>query len=163
MEKEASGVQTHFKDTHVDVRLMITLPSHMLQNSIGLLQKTTLIGKFSSNSVPFFTIKNKAHVSWPKLRDILYIDSKSKCFIAIVESKASRDLVHKQKGWFFCGSSLYTLIWIPNFKPQSLQISFFPHWISFPSLPLEYKDAQIIEILANKLGIFLLHDLIPYD
>lgn len=55
------------------------------------------------------------------------------------------------------------MIWVPNFKPQPADIYFFPSWISFPLLPLEYKDPQTVEIFANKIGIFIKHDLIPYD
>ena len=55
------------------------------------------------------------------------------------------------------------MLWIPNFNPGDINIQFFPHWISFPSLPLEYHDLEIVEIIANKLGIFLKHDLIPYE
>ena len=107
-------------DTHAQPinRLMITLPSHMLQNSIG---------NFLSNSLPFSTIKTWAHSSWSELRDIFYIDLESKNFVAIFYSKAARDLVHRKKGWFCCGSRLYTMIWIPNFKPQSFTIPFMPH------------------------------------
>ena len=55
------------------------------------------------------------------------------------------------------------MLWIPNFNPEDINIQFFQCWISFPSLPLEYRDPKIVEILANKLGIFLKHDLIPYE
>lgn len=72
-------------------------------------------------------------------------------------------MIHKHKYWFYCGIGLFTMIWVPNFKPKPDDIQFFPYWISFPFLPLEYRDPQIIEILENKLGIFLKHDLIPYD
>ena len=55
------------------------------------------------------------------------------------------------------------MLWIPNFNRQDINIQLFPYWISFPSLSLEYQDPKILEIIANKLGIFLKHDLIPYE
>ena len=87
----------------------------------------------------------------------------SNFFIATFYSKEDRDVVNKQKGWFCHGVGLYTMLWIPNFNPKDINIQFFPYWISFPLLPLEYRDPEILEIIANKLGIFLKHDLIPYE
>ena len=141
----------------------ITLPSHMLQNSIGLLRQSALIGKFSDPSMSFLDIKSWAFSSWFGLKDIFLADMDSKFFIAIFDSKEHRDIVHKKKSWFCKGSGLHTMIWIPNFNPQETIIPFFPCWVSFPFLPLEYREPTIIEILANKLGIFLRHDLIPFD
>lgn len=55
------------------------------------------------------------------------------------------------------------MFWVPNSNPHNIFFQIFPHWISFPHLPLEYRDPKIIEIIANKLGIFLKHDLIPFE
>ena len=38
-----------------------------------------------------------------------------------------------------------------------------PFWLSFPRMPVEYRDLDIVELIANKLGIFLKHDLIPFE
>ena len=38
-----------------------------------------------------------------------------------------------------------------------------PFWLSFPCMPVEYRDLDIVELIANKLGIFLKHDLIPFE
>jgi hypothetical protein len=143
--------------------LSITFPSHMLQESIRVLRQSALIGKINSDSIDISDIKQWAFKNWIGVKDVFYIDQQSQFFVAIFESKEDRDCVHRFKGWFCLGYGLYTMIWIPNFNPESLEIHFYPFWISFPQLPLEYRDPNIIEVLANKIGIFLKHDLIPYD
>lgn len=83
--------------------------------------------------------------------------------IALFSSLEDRDAVYKNKGWFCQGASLFTLPWIPNFKPDVNLCRFYPHWISFPSFPLEYRDPDIVETMANQLGIFVAHNLIPFE
>ena len=64
----------------------------------------------------------------------------------------------------FCkGQGLFTFSWTPNFKPNDALGQFMPFWICLPTLPLEYRDPNIIEIIANQIGIYIKHDLIPYE
>lgn len=84
-------------------------------------------------------------------------------FTAIFDSKAHGDNVHKDKGWFYKGSGLFTVNWCPNFKPDATVCQFFPLWVTLPSLPLEYRDPELVQIIANQLRIFINHDFIPYE
>ena len=38
----------------------------------------------------------------------------------------------------------------------------FPQWVALSNLPLEYRDPPLVEIIANKLGIFVKNDLILF-
>ena len=118
--------------------MAIILPIHLLQNTIDYLWKSTLIGKFSLNLLVFTDIKVWDFSSWSSLKDIFYIDLESKYFVALFDSKMSRDFVHKQKSWLCCGVGLFTRVWTPNFKAQPTNIHFYPYSISFLLLPLEY-------------------------
>ena len=82
----------------------------MLQESIGVLRQSALIGKINSDSIDILDIKQWALKNWIGVKDVFYIDQQSHFFVAIFESKESRDCVHRFKGWFFLGYGLYTLI-----------------------------------------------------
>lgn len=58
---------------------------------------------------------------------------------------------------------LTTLLWIPNFNLKSVVTKYVPKRISFPSLPLEYRDLDLVEAFANQLGIFMKHYLLSYE
>lgn len=47
-------------------------------------------------------------------------------------------------------------------KPMLRFKKYGPFWVVFPALPLEYRDLDLIEMLANMIGIFIKHDLIPF-
>ena len=81
----------------------------------------------------------------------------------IINSANDINYVNHYKGWFCCGYGIVTFSFIPNFKPEMLHCGFLPFWIALPSIPFEYRDAKVIEILANKIGIFMRHDYIPLE
>ena len=66
--------------------------------------------------------------------------------------------MHKYKGWFYKGKGLFTILRIPNFKPNDAIGQFMSFWICRPTLLLEYMDPNIIEIIANQIGIYVKHD-----
>ena len=76
-------------------------------------------------------------------------------FIAIFDSKLSQDNVLPIKSWFCKGLGIYTTTWSPNFKPSNSTYDFMPFWIELPTLPMEYRDLQIIELIENKIGVFI--------
>ena len=97
------------------------------------------------------------------MKELLFNESALNCFTVLFHSAFDRDRVHKFKGWFCKGYGLSTFLFSPNFVPKLDDVIFFPHWVEFPDLPLEYRDPEIIELIANKMGIFIKHDLIPYE
>lgn len=56
-----------------------------------------------------------------------------------------------------------TFPFTPKFSPHLGDVNFFPHWIELPELTLEYRDTKIVELIANQVGIFIKHDLIPFE
>ena len=58
---------------------------------------------------------------------------------------------------------IYTNAWSPNFQPSHIACDFMPFLIEIPTLPMEYRDLKIIELIANKIGVFIWHDLVPFD
>ena len=67
------------------------------------------------------------------------------------------------KGGFARVQCLFTLSWALNFKSEPNLCIFMPLWISLLLLPLEYQVPNLVEKIANKLGIFVKHDLIPFE
>lgn len=94
------------KGTH---ECKITLPEYFLSSRINFLRQTTLIGKFWNPKLKMFEIFDWAKSIWNGVKDVFYTDSKSKYFITLFDTKINRDAVHKNKGWFFKGSGLFTL------------------------------------------------------
>ena len=50
-----------------------------------------------------------------------------------------------------------------NFKPNDALGQFMPFLVCLPTLPLEYMDPNIIEIIDNEIRIYIKHDLIPFE
>lgn len=91
------------------------------------------------------------------------IDNGCSLFIVIFSSKSCRDKIHKHKGWFCERFGLFTFLWGPNFDTSKIILKYAPFWIQFPSLALEYRDLDLIYMFANHLGIFIKHDLVPFE
>lgn len=140
----------------------IVLSDHLIQPQIDLLRTTALIGKLHS-TISFMQFSFWAKQNWLGLKDIFLMDKQSLFFIAIFYSKEYRNCVHRYKGWFCKGIGIITLAWVPNFSMESVPPLFMPFWITLPGLSLEYRDPDIVEIVANQMGIFIKHDLIPYE
>lgn len=96
---------------------------------------------------------------WDGANQLFYIDQGNGFFNLFFSIKKQRDLVLKVKSWSFEGSRLYTQAWTQNFDPLSVVIEFVIFWIELPTLPLEYMEMDVVETIANHLGIFVSHDM----
>lgn len=141
----------------------ITLLDLALNDQIYLLRDKSLIGRFYNKYFQISVLRKWAFQSWEGINNIFYIDKGERLFIAIFASKFDRDRVHSQKDWFCEGEGLTTLPWVPNFNSRLTKLKFSPIWVSFPTLMLEFRDIDLIETFANQMGIFIKHDLIPFE
>ena len=92
---------------------------------------------------------------WYGVTDLFYIDHESLFFIATFDSKLAQDNVLRIKSWFCKGLGICTTAWSLNFKLNHSTCDFMPFWIELPTLPMEYRDLKIIELIANKIGVFI--------
>lgn len=53
--------------------------------------------------------------------------------------------------------------WMLHFYISKKISWFYPQQVAFLSLSLEYKDPSLVEIISNKLGIFIKHDLVLFS
>ncbi|GLJ33478.1 hypothetical protein SUGI_0673530 [Cryptomeria japonica] len=118
----------------------IFILERMINAQVEDLKSRALIGKIvdfvpDQNFICQWVGKN-----WEGVTDSFCIDNGEGFFMVLFEDNESRDRIHRKKDWFIAGRGLITQIWYPNFIPSQSFCSIVPVWISFPSLPLEYRD-----------------------
>ena len=121
----------------------------LLEPQITYMLDTTIIDKIWSFLLVANLYWEKCY--WYVVTNLFYIDHESSSFISIFDSMLSRDNVLQIKSFFCKGFRIYTTTWSSNFKPSHSTCDFMPFLIEFPTLPMEYRDLKIIELIENRV------------
>lgn len=84
-------------------------------------------------------------------------------FVSLFESKEYRYFVFRAKYCLYNCSGLYLQLQYRNFNPIPSSIKFIPIWVQLHSIPLQYREIDILEAIGNKVGIFIKNDMVFFD
>ena len=78
------------------------------------------------------------------------MDHASNFFVATFNSFAAHNSVLCSKFQFCFGFGVSMNAWVPNFKMNEFLFAFIPFQIDTQFLPIEYRDMDVIEAIANE-------------
>ncbi|GLJ34773.1 hypothetical protein SUGI_0699880 [Cryptomeria japonica] len=117
-----------------------------------------LVGKFVGRHPNFVAIRKGATAKWV-IKGSLSISALPKGHF-LFSFSLLKDCVKilSSVPWLFRKQHLQLRKWCPGLKPDSALSSAIPTCVHLPGLPLEYWDKEIITVIANSFGQFIVVD-----
>lgn len=85
----------------------------------------------------------------------MLIDLANDFFIAKLTNKQDQDTAILHGPWMIAGHYVHVRKWIPNFEPETAEVSTLPIWVRFPVLPVEYYNEQWLKRAGDRIGRML--------
>ncbi|GLJ38928.1 hypothetical protein SUGI_0793590 [Cryptomeria japonica] len=134
-------------------RRICKILTHLMEPQFNLYSKYGVFVKWTGFGDDTKRIVNWWLALYPGQVSITILENN---FLAILcdNHNTKNDILHG-KVKLFRGFGFFRCEWMPNFDPHSQNLNKYPRWINLGSLPIEYLDFKILELLGEQFGSFL--------
>ena len=107
------------------------------------------------STMGFYYLQSKLHTLWKPTWRIDYVDLECDFFLIRFSCREDHDAVLKKGPWFVREHFLSIRPWVPDFRPDTANISSVAIWVRLPKLLMEYYDAEALKEIGQAIGIVL--------